>query len=45
MEAIDVNSDRNFEEDVNFISGPGFQNQKPRNQSGYRNSYGNGDWR
>ena len=27
---------------MNFISGTGFQNQRPGNQSGYINSYGNG---
>ena len=42
VETVDVDSDREFEEDVNFISGTGVQNQKPVNQSGYRNSYGNG---
>ena len=41
IEAVDVNSDGDLEEDVNFISGIGFQNQKPGNHSGYRNSYGN----
>ena len=42
MEAVDVNSDGDLEEDVNFISDIGFQNQKPGNHSGYRNSCGNG---
>lgn len=42
VEAVDVDSDRDFEEDVNFISGTGFQSQKPGNQNGYINSYGNG---
>ena len=44
-EAVDVNSDRNEEEDVNFISGTGFQNQRSGNHSGYINSYGNGQKR
>ena len=30
------------EEDVNFISGTSFQNQRSGNQNGYINSYGNG---
>ena len=34
VEVVDVNSDGDFEEDVNFNSGTGFQNQKPRNQNG-----------
>ena len=42
IKAVDVDSDRNDEEDVNFISGTGFQNQRSGNQSGYNNSYGNG---
>ena len=42
MEAIKINSEGDLEEDVNFISGTWFQNQRPMNQSGYRNSYGNG---
>ena len=43
MEAVEINSDGDLE-DVNFISGTSFQNQKPGNQSGYRKSYGNGQW-
>ena len=41
-EDVEINSDGDLEEDVNFISGTGFQNQRLGNQSGYRNSYGNG---
>ena len=37
-----MNSVEYLEEDVNFISGTGFQNQKPGNKSGYRKSYRNG---
>ena len=37
VEAVDFDSDRDEKEDVNFVSGTGFQNQ-----SGYKNSYGNG---
>ena len=42
VEAVDVDSDMGEEEDVNFFSGSDFQNQRSGNQSGYRNSYGNG---
>ena len=42
MKAIEINSDGDLEEDVNFISGTGFLNQKPGNQSVYKNSYENG---
>jgi len=42
MEAVEINSDGELEEDVNFISGICFQNKKPENHSGYKNSYGNG---
>ena len=42
MEVIEINSDGDLEEDVNFISGTGFLNQKHGNQSGYKNSYENG---
>ena len=42
VDAVDVNSDMEEEEDVNFVSGSGFQNQRFGNQSGYRNFYGNG---
>ena len=42
MEAVEINSDGDLEEDVNFINGTGFQNQNPGNQSGYKNSYENG---
>ena len=41
-EAVDADSDMDEEEDVNFVSGSGFQNQRSENQSGYINSYGNG---
>ena len=40
-EVVDLSSDGDFREDVNFISGTDFQNQKPRNQSGYKNFYVN----
>ena len=33
VEVVDVDSDRNDKEDVNFISGTGFQNQRSGNQS------------
>ena len=42
MKAVEINSDEDLEEDVNFIGGTRFQNQRPGNQNGYRNSYGNG---
>ena len=42
VEAVDFDSDRDEVEDVNFISGTVFQNQRSGNQSGYRLSYGNG---
>ena len=42
IEAVEINSDGDREEDVNFISGTCFQNQRPGNQSGYINSYDNG---
>ena len=42
IEAVEINSDGDREEDVNFISGTCFQNQRYGNQSGYINSYGNG---
>ncbi|XP_048620048.1 uncharacterized protein LOC125590505 [Brassica napus] len=42
VEAVHVNNDMDEEEDVNFVSGSGFQNQRSGNQSGYRNCYGNG---
>ena len=42
VEAVDVDSDMDEEEDVTFVSGSGLQNQRSENQSGYRNSYGNG---
>ena len=42
MKAIEINSDGDLEEDVNFISGTGFLNQKPANESVYKNSYENG---
>ena len=42
VEALDIDIYRNNEGDVNFISGTGFQNQRSGNQSGYNNSYGNG---
>ena len=41
VEVVDVDSDIYGEEDVNFVSGSGFQNQRSGNQSGYRNSFGN----
>ena len=41
VEAVDVDSDMDEEEDVNFINGSGFHNQRSGNQSGYRNSYNN----
>ena len=41
LEVVDVDSDIDGEEDVNFVSGSGFQNQRSGNQSGYRNSFGN----
>lgn len=42
VEAVDINSDRNDKEDVNSISGTGFQNKRSGIQSGYKNSYDNG---
>ena len=42
VEVVDVHSDMEEEEDVNFVSGSVFQNQRSGNQSGYKNSYGNG---
>ena len=42
VEVVDVNSEKDFEEVVNFINGTGFHNQKPGNQSRKINSYGNG---
>ena len=42
VEPVDVNSDMEEEEDVNFVSGSGFHNQRSGNHSGYINSYGNG---
>ena len=41
-EAVDVDSDMEEEEDVNFVSRSGFQNQRSGNQGGFRNSFGNG---
>ena len=34
MKAVEINSDGDLVEDVNFISGTSFQNQMPGNQSG-----------
>ena len=42
VEVVDVDSDMDEEEDVNFITVSGLQNQRSGNQSEYRNSYGNG---
>ena len=42
VEAVYVDSDIDGEEDVNVVSGSGFQNQRSGNQSGYINSFGNG---
>ncbi|KAF2582446.1 hypothetical protein F2Q68_00005102 [Brassica cretica] len=42
VEAVDVDTDRGDEEDVNCISGIGFQNQRSGNQGGNKNFYGNG---
>ena len=42
VEAVDVDSDIDGKEDVNFISGSVFQNQRSGNQSGYINSFGTG---
>ena len=33
VKAVDFDSDMDEEEDVNFVSGSGFQNQRSRNQS------------
>ena len=41
VEAADVDSDIDGEEDVNFVSGSGFQNERSGNQSEYKNSLGN----
>ena len=41
VEAVDVDNAKDENEDVNFVSGSGFQNQRSGNQSGYKNSYGN----
>ena len=42
VEVIDVDIYKDEEEDVNFVSGTCFQNQRYGNHSGYINSYGNG---
>ncbi|KAF3545761.1 hypothetical protein DY000_02007880 [Brassica cretica] len=39
VEAVDVNSERDEEEDVNFVSGTAFQNQRSGNQSGQKSGY------
>ena len=41
VEAVNINNDGDLEEDMNFISGTGFQNKRSGNQNGYINSYGN----
>ena len=40
VEAIDVDTNMDEEEDVNFVTGSCFQNPRSGNQSGYKNSYG-----
>ena len=42
VEAVDVGSDMDGEEVVNFVRGSGFQNQRSGNQCRYKNSFGNG---
>lgn len=42
VEAVDVDNDKGDEEDVNFISGIGFQNHRSGNQSGNINFHSNG---
>ncbi|KAF2594003.1 hypothetical protein F2Q70_00043277 [Brassica cretica] len=41
-DSYDVDNDKGDEEDVNFISGIGFQNQRSGNQSGNINFHSNG---
>ena len=42
VEAVDTTSDKDREEDVNYVSSVGFQNQRSGNQNGNRNCNGNG---